>query len=289
MENQKHESHRQIVVSMEATSLISAFESMKHINGNVTVISFDKDGFKTYTTTETNQDSTPSKKKVSSVQKREVSQFNGIFSSEWLGSYYYDPKLGKSYTGSVNTTQFMSTMKNLKKEILDFSVNRSTDGTTDKIHIKVPKGSGEKYVDFDTSIDQVKYIDLFNKYYANVDPIAKPFNKTFQTTCSGIRQTNCSRLRFNMNIDKNTLGIVALNDGDTVLSRETLSHNNEPDDDNDTIVSIEVPADCWIIKVPKLSVNACTHIYMSEEKRAPLLFKTHIGAQGFAICSIRMK
>ena len=289
MENQKCDSKKCIMVAMEATSLIAAFECMSNINGNVTIIEFDKCGFRTYTTTDTSQKSTPSKKNASSVQKREVSQFNGIFSSEWLGHYYYSDKLPKRYTGSVDTTGFMDIMKNLKKDTLDFYVVKGEDGNLDKIHMKVAKGSGEKYINFDTNIDQITYVDAFNKYYANSEPIAKPFNKTFQSTCSGVRQTKCTSLKFNMNVDKNTLAIVLLNDGENVISRETLCYDNTPDDESDTMLSIEVPAKCWVIKIPKLSVNACTHIYMSTEKRAPLLFKTHIGSQGFAVCSIRMR
>ena len=280
---------RPIVVVMEATSLISAFECMNNINGNVTIFLFDKHGFKTYTITDPSQDSTtPKKKKASVVHKREVSQFNGIFASEWLSRYYYDETLGHTYAGSVNTDMFLSIMKNLKKEVLEFSVNLCDDGEMDKIHMRVPKGEGEKYINFDSSIDQVKYIDPLTKYYSNVEPIAKPFNKTFQLTCSGIRQTKCTSVRFVMNTDNSKLSIILLSDGDNVISRETLSHANEPDADTDTLTSIEVPADCWITKVAKLSNNACTQIYMSEDRRIPLIFKTHIGAQGYAICSIRM-
>lgn len=282
------ENQRPIVVAMEATSIISAFELMNHINGNMTTIEFDKNGFKTYTTTDSSKDSTASKKKGSSSRKREVSQFMGVFSREWLGYYKYDESIGKSYVGTVSTKEFTAIVKNIKKEILEFSVNVSEGDDLDKIHVKVPKGTGEKYIDFDTKIASVKHVDPFAKYYSNSEPIAKPFNKIFQSTCSGIRQTNCTSLKFNMNVDKETLSILLLNNGDNVISRETLSHEGKQEEVTDTIISVEVPADCWIIKVPKLSTNSCTHMYMSEDPKVPLLFKTHIGTQGFAICCIRM-
>lgn len=274
---------------MESTSFIAAFELMNHINGNVTIMSFNKDGFKTYTTTESGQESTNKKtKKTSITQGREVSQFNCIFSREWLGNYHYGTDLDDTYTGSVITKKFMLSMKSLKKEILEFVIYVSPLGENDGIRVQVPKTTGEKRIQFDTDIEALKYVDLFDKYYCNADPIAKPFNKTFQATCASIKHNACTRVTFRMNLDKSTLAAVLFVDDDSEFSTEYLSYNSDKDEKRDTVVDIEVPADSWITKIPKLSLGACTHIYMSNEKRAPLLFKTHIGSQGYAICSIRM-
>lgn len=280
---------RYIRVSMSCDSFMAALESMTHINGNSTDMTFTKDGFSTHTKTVPGQEST-NPKKASLADIRESNQMFCKYPSEWLRHYEYDDDLGDVYSGQVSTSDLFNSVKNLKKQVLEFDIEVANDGSSSGLRIQVQKTTGSKTIKFNSQNSPTKYIDVYAKYCANKEAAAKPCNSVLKDIWSGIKHNSCTGINLKLNHTKSTLTVTLPIPQDPEFSFYYLSWNTGNGvEETDVVREIKLPTKSVITKTHKMSPNGITQIFISPETMEPIVLKTNIGNQGICVVSIAIR
>lgn len=279
---------RTIRVKIEPDSFIQALESMARTNGNSTDITFTKLGFTTYTRTVSEKEAiTPKKAVASSV--RETGQLTCKYYKEWLAHYDYDPSIGASYSGQIQTNDFLNGVKSTKKQTLEFLITVNKDGTSGGIVIYTGIG-GEKHIQFNQQRQPIRYTDAYERYYLNTDPVAKPLNNTLKNIWSSLKQNSGTgiKLRYRYGEITSALAVIVVTPRAPEFSIDHLSSDSYIDPD-DSVRDVNLPTTSLITQMFKLSPTGVAQIYMSPGADKPIVMKTNIGHQGHAILSINVR
>lgn len=279
---------RTIRVRVEPDSFIYALESMTKANGNSTDITFTKSGFVTCTKTVSEKEAINPKKRVAS-DVRETGQLACTYYKDWLSHYEYDSDIGELYSGQVQTTELLNGIKSTKKQTLDFMISVRHDGTNSGIIIYTGIG-GEKHVEFIQQRRPVRYVDMYEKHYLNVDPVAKPLNNTLKNVWASLKHNSGIgiKLRYRYGEGRSTLAVIVVTPRKPEFSIDYLSADNYADP-SDSIRDVDLPTTSLITHMFKLSPTGVAQIYMSASPSDPIVLKTNIGNQGHAVLSINVR